>query len=277
MRLVPSFTIFISFLTFSASGFEFTADNSFLLQCPIRKSADFEYLRGLQEQGHHIDIFEEKVPVDGETLVHLLTTLETSELLLSRAGCFEEKSHSTVRRLFALNPAATATTLDQPIIGPAFHNDYRSYQNILSQLNYYASVHPETVKAVKTIGKSHEGRDLVVIHITAAKNKLGEKPVVWVMAGQHAREWIGISSSLFFIDQLLHPTVDPAILDNFEFAVMPLVNPDGYEYSRTRNKLWRKNRRGIRGVDLNRNWDHRWCEIGKQKQTEKIRTEMVNV
>lgn len=39
-----------------------------------------------------------------------------------------------------------------------------------------------------------------------------------------------------------------------------MANPDGYEYSRTQNRLWRKNRRdnrnsGCDGVDLNRNWD----------------------
>ncbi|QQP52967.1 Carboxypeptidase B, partial [Caligus rogercresseyi] len=43
--------------------------------------------------------------------------------------------------------------------------------------------------------------------------------------------------------------------------IMPLVNPDGYEYTRTTSRLWRKNRapppKGSRcfGVDLNRNWN----------------------
>ena len=41
---------------------------------------------------------------------------------------------------------------------------------------------------------------------------------------------------------------------------MPMLNPDGYEYSRTTDRLWRKNRRqppneGCFGVDLNRNFD----------------------
>lgn len=41
----------------------------------------------------------------------------------------------------------------------------------------------------------------------------------------------------------------------------PLVNPDGYEFSHTSNRLWRKNRvaaGNCRGVDLNRNYGHRW-------------------
>ena len=50
--------------------------------------------------------------------------------------------------------------------------------------------------------------------------------------------------------------------------VMPVMNPDGYEYSHTNNRFWRKNRSnslgiGIilpmcAGVDLNRNFGHGW-------------------
>ncbi|XP_064087306.1 carboxypeptidase B-like [Macrobrachium nipponense] len=41
-----------------------------------------------------------------------------------------------------------------------------------------------------------------------------------------------------------------------------MANPDGYLYSWTSNRLWRKNRRinsgGCDGVDLNRNWDFKF-------------------
>lgn len=45
---------------------------------------------------------------------------------------------------------------------------------------------------------------------------------------------------------------------------MPLANPDGYEYSHTTDRLWRKSRGGgygrgpCAGVDLNRNFGYRW-------------------
>lgn len=44
---------------------------------------------------------------------------------------------------------------------------------------------------------------------------------------------------------------------------LPIVNPDGYEYSHTTDRLWRKNRGGLAtgrcaGVDLNRNFGYRW-------------------
>ena len=42
--------------------------------------------------------------------------------------------------------------------------------------------------------------------------------------------------------------------------LVPVLNPDGYEYSRTTDRMWRKNRRknsGSKcdGVDLNRNFE----------------------
>ena len=48
-----------------------------------------------------------------------------------------------------------------------------------------------------------------------------------------------------------------------DWYIMPLLNPDGYEFSHDHDRLWRKNRRpppqdsagDCFGVDLNRNWD----------------------
>ena len=54
-----------------------------------------------------------------------------------------------------------------------------------------------------------------------------------------------------------------------DFYILPLVNPDGYEYSRTKDRLWRKNRRrhlGFRGIDLNRNWGFKWGGAGISKR-----------
>ena len=55
--------------------------------------------------------------------------------------------------------------------------------------------------------------------------------------------------------------------DGFEFSIIPVANPDGYEYSwaKPENRLWRKNRRrnpnGCAGVDLNRNFPIGWKSV----------------
>ena len=58
---------------------------------------------------------------------------------------------------------------------------------------------------------------------------------------------------------------DPAIrdlVDRSEIWIVPLVNPDGLEYSINVYRYWRKNRRanadGRFGVDLNRNYGYMW-------------------
>jgi len=52
------------------------------------------------------------------------------------------------------------------------------------------------------------------------------------------------------------------ILDNFNIHFIPVINIDGYEFTHTNARLWRKNRKlnspGIFGVDINRNWPYRW-------------------
>jgi len=56
------------------------------------------------------------------------------------------------------------------------------------------------------------------------------------------------------------------LLSNVQFVIVPLSNPDGYEYAHTNERLWRKNRRkntgGSYGVDLNRNWNDHWGGAG---------------
>lgn len=54
-------------------------------------------------------------------------------------------------------------------------------------------------------------------------------------------------------------------LDDYDFWFLPVVNPDGYEYTQTRNRLWRKTRSRnsyCSGVDPNRNYPVHWREVG---------------
>ena len=61
-------------------------------------------------------------------------------------------------------------------------------------------------------------------------------------------------TSMYAADRLLAGYAsDSAVqsaLDAIEIIVVPVVNPDGYEYSWTDNRLWRKNRRPVGTVSL---------------------------
>ena len=86
-------------------------------------------------------------------------------------------------------------------------------------------------------------------------------PNVWIEAGIHAREWISPAMATYIIDSLLNNDVDK-FTNKLNFHIIVSANPDGYEYSRTTDRMWRKTRSNhgssCRGVDGNRNWGFHW-------------------
>ncbi|VDO15097.1 unnamed protein product [Rodentolepis nana] len=87
-------------------------------------------------------------------------------------------------------------------------------------------------------------------------------PIVWIDAGIHAREWIAPATALYLIDKLLSKD-GYELLSKYQFYIAPNVNPDGYVFSHTTNRFWRKNRNRTEyencpGVDLNRNFPYKW-------------------
>jgi len=151
-----------------------------------------------------------------------------------------------------------------------WYSQYQRFDEIVRKTKELADNHPGEAKFVKSIGKSVEGRDIPVIHLTGDSAKGEQKPQIWLNGGQHAREWIAPAAVMYMTEHLLKDyKTDPEvkkIMDKFEFVVAPVINPDGYDYSHTGNRLWRKNRRknadNTYGVDLNRNWGNHWGEGG---------------
>ncbi|CAB4055581.1 unnamed protein product [Lepeophtheirus salmonis] len=123
----------------------------------------------------------------------------------------------------------------------------------------------QAMKNWKIVGKTHENRSLYFLKIGQIYERI-EKKAVFIDGGIHAREWGSVSSVAYIISRLVELFNDPTqrLLDaraKVNWYIMPLVNPDGYEFTRTTNRLWRKNRApppsgsGCYGVDLNRNWN----------------------
>ncbi|XP_036220394.2 carboxypeptidase B1 [Bactrocera oleae] len=93
---------------------------------------------------------------------------------------------------------------------------------------------------------------------------------IFIEAGTHAREWISVAVALNCIYQLTEKHLrNYELLRKLRFIIVPVTNPDGYEYTFVKNRRWRKNRRPIRhsrhiGTDCNRNYDFHW-EDGSSK------------
>lgn len=141
------------------------------------------------------------------------------------------------------------------------HNSYLDVDRVYRFLDDLQAKYSHV--KVKNYGKTFEGRDLKVVVVNEGRGL----PKLFLDAGIHAREWISPASTLFFLDRLTtvlgrrktRATLQPTIGEKFEWHIIPLANPDGYQFSRTSDRMWRKNRRRFRnskcvGVDLNRNF-----------------------
>lgn len=139
--------------------------------------------------------------------------------------------------------------------------------NFLFQINAYladlAQKYPNLV-TLENIGESFEKRSMNLIRIST--NKSASKRKIFVDAGIHAREWIAPSTALYLISQLVENTnANSDLLQNLEWIILPVLNPDGYEYSRNTERLWRKTvstGRVCNGCDGNRNFDYFWMYAG---------------
>ncbi|XP_014230662.1 carboxypeptidase A2-like [Trichogramma pretiosum] len=120
---------------------------------------------------------------------------------------------------------------------------YHRYKEIMGYLDYLKEKYPHLVE-IESIGKSFEGRDLMVAKISTGVDKNGEpKPSIWIDAGMHAREWISTAVATYILNQLVEKHDNyTRLLDVTDWIIMPVANPDGYEYTHTHDRLWRKTR-----------------------------------
>lgn len=84
---------------------------------------------------------------------------------------------------------------------------------------------------LETIGTSLEARDMIFARISS--NYSAQNPIILIDGGIHAREWIAPAAVLYIIQELVENPANRAILQNVDFYILPVLNPDGYEYSRT--------------------------------------------
>ncbi len=157
----------------------------------------------------------------------------------------------------------------------AGYDAYRSYSEpggIADELRAAAAAHPRISKLV-TIGQTVQGQDILALKVTRKANRLkdGRRPSVLYAGAQHAREWITPE----MVRRLMHHYLDgygsdpklTRIIRTTELWFLPVANPDGYDYTFSTERLWRKNLRdndadgtitANDGVDPNRNFAVKW-------------------
>jgi len=139
-----------------------------------------------------------------------------------------------------------------------FFAEYRTYEEIQDKLTEWIDNYDGVSEFV--VGLSIEGRKQRGIKFGSSP----ENDAIYLQCGIHAREWISPATCMYFTQKLLDglknkDEVVTSLLSKTQIYLLPVANPDGYVYTFTNQRLWRKNRRansgGTFGVDLNRNWD----------------------
>jgi len=153
---------------------------------------------------------------------------------------------------------------------PRFFTAYRRLADILSFLQSIVDQYP-SISALETIGTSTENRPLRLIKLGVNVGS-NTKPIYFIDSLIHAREWITGASTTYFIQYLVdqyaaNNAAVVQLLTTYNVYVLPVLNPDGYEFTHTNTRLWRKTRAPNSGstcvgTDPNRNWANNWNVAG---------------
>ncbi|CAF0843976.1 unnamed protein product [Adineta ricciae] len=174
------------------------------------------------------------------------------------------------------------------------YDKYHPLEEIHAWIDKMVQTYPNLASSF-VVGQSYEKRDLKGLKISSNKaavkrdgTPVNAKKAVWWDGGTpdndshtfsqkhnflgiHAREWISPATNIYIAHALLsNYSIDPTIthiVDQFDYYILPVFNVDGYAYTWSKDRLWRKTRSKTSnpncfGADPNRNWDYQWCEGG---------------
>ncbi|KAM4619477.1 carboxypeptidase A2-like [Polymixia lowei] len=137
---------------------------------------------------------------------------------------------------------------------------YHPLETIYSWMDSLVAEHPNLVTK-EEIGRSYENRPMYVLKFSTGGNK---RPAIWIDTGIHSREWVSQATGVWTANKIATDYGTDAsltrLLNTMDIYMLLLANPDGYAYTHTNDRMWRKTRSKnpgslCRGVDPNRNWD----------------------
>ncbi|XP_061323904.1 carboxypeptidase A1-like [Pezoporus flaviventris] len=137
---------------------------------------------------------------------------------------------------------------------------YHTIDEIYDWMDMLVADHPNLVSKLQ-IGQSYENRSLYVLKFSTGGSN---RSAIWLDTGIHSREWITQATGAWTANKIAEeygqdPSVT-AILDSMDIFLEIITNPDGFAYTHSSNRMWRKTRSinagsHCIGVDPNRNWD----------------------
>ncbi|MCP3902454.1 MAG: hypothetical protein GY715_02365 [Planctomycetes bacterium] len=147
---------------------------------------------------------------------------------------------------------------------------YGDYDAIVAQMNVIAGNFPPIARVVDLttdygMPTTVDGRHIYAMKISDNPAIDEDEPAVLIVSAHHAREIVTPVIALEAMDRLTQtwglPGPVTTLVNSTEIFIVPVWNPDGYQYVFDTDFNWRKNRRVFvdgTGVDLNRNYSFGW-------------------
>ncbi|KFO18335.1 carboxypeptidase O [Fukomys damarensis] len=156
---------------------------------------------------------------------------------------------------------------------------YTKYHSMAEIYEWMSQVSEKFAEVVTQhfLGMTYESRPMYYLKISQPSSS--PKKIIWMDCGIHAREWIAPAFCQWFVKEVLQNYKDNSrisvFLKNLDFYVLPVLNIDGYIYTWTTDRLWRKSRSSHNngtcfGSDLNRNFNISWCSTGASNDCQSI-------
>jgi hypothetical protein len=285
MRRLTLAALVMTLVAAFAPGARTSTPTLALVRVSVDSPADAAYLMSNFDESHNHSAGE----------IELLLWPGDRAALDSLGFDYTVVTEDVVARDRALELAAGSKTL-QRLPGPDY-DDYRHLTDYNNELTDLAEKHPDLVKLFEMERPSLEGRTVLGVEIAHDVKKEDGRPIFYLDALHHAREWPASEFTIMYAHYLVEKFgKDPkvtSLLKNTRAIIVPIVNADGFNYSResltgvnqpARNATqnlgagngfegyWRKNRRSLTGVtvpgalvnpdaygvDPNRNYAYLW-------------------
>ncbi|CAH0400617.1 unnamed protein product [Chilo suppressalis] len=216
-----------------------------------------KFLQNLEKQ-KYIDMVFWKKPLKLYHEVQFIVSPADTNLLVERSRHFKMKTNLILPNLQKAFDDQLVRRYLRLRVETYSWEYYHTLEDIYQWLTDLALKYHDGVDLI-SIGNSSEGRDILALVI---KNGVGKKQVL-VEGGIHGSEWISVEFVTYLAHQLIYNnTTDhhlAVLAKNFNWFLIPVLNPDGFDYNQKVDRLFRKNRSNFTdgvGVDLNRNFDY---------------------
>lgn len=164
--------------------------------------------------------------------------------------------------LAVLLAAAAGSAATFQSVNTTYPNLYQSVDQLNSWVSSFSTTNSDIVQLYQ-YGTSYQGRPLWALEITEHPGVNDPaKPEFLFTGGMHAREVIGSQAAYQLAEHLVQgyrsgDAACQAAVDTREIWIVPDQNPDGRIQVEAGNSVQRTN---MQGVDLNRNFPHRWSD-----------------